>query len=166
MPLYRLITNASIGNPDDDPQAAKDSWKLYSRLEDDKPDSSLLLMRQIAAMQEPADRKAALAAVVKLIQVAATGKPLTDFYDKKQCHGFHQFLHPEKPPQTNHSVYRIWKGARVRLSFYYGADRSILLVNAFSKKEDKLTNAQTTALETEVKIYLNAMAQGTFRICK
>jgi hypothetical protein len=99
------------------------------------------------------DRNAALAALHKLIQVAASGKPITDFYDKKQCHNIHTFQYDGK----DRTIWRIWKGDVVRVTFFYGDGQTVLLTHAFAKYEDKLTNAQKKMLEKEVITYLDAL---------
>lgn len=102
------------------------------------------------------DRKAALAAIHKLIEVAATGKPLTAFYTKKQCHEIHSFTYRGK----ERTIWRIWKGDVVRLTFFYGDGQTVLLTNVFSKYEDKLNTAQKKMLEREVEAYLDAFAEN------
>ncbi len=105
------------------------------------------------------DRKSALAALSKLVEVAASGKPITAFYDKKQCHDIHTFKYKNK----ERTIWRIWKGDVVRVTFYYGDGKTVLLTHAFAKYEDKLTSAQKKNLENEVQEYLDAIDEKTIR---
>ena len=94
-----------------------------------------------------------MSALHKLVQVAASGKPITDFYDKKQCHEIHTFRHDGK----DRTIWRIWKGDVVRVTFFYGDGQTVLLTHAFAKYEDKLSSAQKKMLENEVIAYLDAL---------
>lgn len=108
------------------------------------------LLGQIADLQIPA-RKASIAAIAKLIQIAATGQPVAEFYDEKQCHKTHSFKYKGKV----RDVWRVRKND-VRVTFYYGRDKLILLTHAFEKRTDKLTEAQERELEGAVKAFIDA----------
>lgn len=91
MPLHLLkITFASVGIPGPEPAPDATPWSIYASCEEQRGETCELF-QQIRRMPVTRDRKDALAALRKLIQVAASGKPLTAFYDKKQCHEIHTF---------------------------------------------------------------------------
>lgn len=150
--MYFLIriNFKAIGAQEKEPAPGVTPWELYARCEMDNADTCQLF-RQIAALS-PKDRKAAMSALHKFIHVAASGQPLTCFYDKKQCHEIHSFKYGGK----ERIVWRIWKGDVVRITFYYCEGRAIFLTNVFTKYEDKLTNAQKLMLEKEVRAYIDA----------
>ncbi|MBE7373033.1 hypothetical protein [Pseudomonas lopnurensis] len=138
-----------------EPVAQAGAWSIFARC--DEPDEAACeVFRQILAMPDKRDQKASLAALRKLIQVAASGHPLTSFYDKKQCHEAHRFNYQGK----ERTIWRIWQGD-IRLAFYYGEGKIIFLTQAFAKREDKLSKQQKTALETEAKCFIDAEAAGT-----
>ncbi|MGS3491751.1 hypothetical protein ACB313_05555 [Klebsiella pneumoniae] len=143
------INHAALQRKQADPHQVTSARTLYARCDDESRDTCNLL-QQIYDM-EMRDQKDALSALVKMIQIAASGKPFKDFYDVKQCHDCHTFTHDGK----EHTIWRVWKGKAVRITFYYGDDRVILLTSALVKREDKLTRKQELDLEAEVKIYLN-----------
>lgn len=126
-------------------------WKVYARWNGESIASCSLLV-QIAQMQAR-DRKDALGLLDKLLRVAANGAPFEDFYDKKQCHEAHRFQYRN----STHVVWRIRKN-NVRLAFYYGNRRLVLAAQIFTKRRDKLTDAEKAAIEQEIKAYLDADA--------
>lgn len=157
MTNYLRINFKALGTPDPEPAPGSKPRMLYARCEDADPSAPNIpgacdLLCQIIRMA-PKDQKAALAALHKLVQVAASGKPITEFYDKKQCHEIHTFHHDGK----DRTIWRIWKGDVVRVTFFYGDGQTVLLTHAFAKYEDKLTKAQKKMLEGEVITYLDAL---------
>lgn len=102
-------------------------------------------------MADQRDLKAAVQAVVKLVQLAALGEPLQAHYDEKQCHPLHRFQYLEK----ERVVWRIRKGS-IRLPFYYGRGRLIFLTGALVKRKDKLTAGEKLTLEEQVRRYIDA----------
>jgi len=151
MRFFLRINYKALGVPEQEPTPSSKPWELYARC-DTKDAETCVLFQQIARMV-PKDRKAAMSALHKLIIVAASGQPITSYYDKKQCHDIHTFTYQSK----ERTVWRIWKGDVVRATFYYGEGRTILLTHAFAKYEDKLTKAQKAMLETEVIAYIDAV---------
>lgn len=156
MTHYLRITYHSLGIPETEPQAGAKPRLLYARCNSEDPRTCELFV-QIAGLALK-DRKAALSALRKLVDVAASGKPLTEFYDKKQCHLIHEFRHLDK----DRSIWRIWKGDVVRVTFLYD-EHSIILLNIFTKYEDKLTNAQKKALVHEAIAYLDSQKAKSLR---
>ena len=148
---YLRITNKALGAPAPEPAPGVKPRMLYARCNSDDPDSCDLLHQVVGMVLK--DRKAAMSALHKLVQVAASGKPITDFYDKKQCHEIHTFRHDGK----DRTIWRIWKGDVVRVTFFYGDGQTVLLTHAFAKYEDKLSGAQKKMLENEVIAYLDAL---------
>lgn len=150
MPFFLRINFKALGAPDPEPVPGVKPWELYARC-DARDSETCELFRQVSSLVQK-DRKAAMAALYKLVQVAASGLPITNFYDKKQCHDIHTFNYQGK----ERTIWRIWKGDVVRVTFYYGEGRSILLTHAFAKYEDKLTKSQKAMLESEVIAYIDA----------
>lgn len=87
-----------------------------------------------------------------LLKVANAGRPLETHYDQKKCHPVHRFHHQG----VEHVIWRIRAGD-MRLMFYYGQGRILLLVDSFPKYKDKLTKAQKLYAEDKVKSYLDAV---------
>lgn len=151
MKYFLRINFKALGAIEPEPVPGDKPWELYARC-DKKDAETCALFQQIASMVLK-DRKAAISALDKLVRVAASGQPITNFYDKKQCHDIHTFNYQGKI----RTVWRIWKGDVVRVTFYYGEGRAILLTHAFAKYEDKLTKAQKAMLEAEVIAYIDAV---------
>lgn len=97
------------------------------------------------------DRKSAIAALVKLVQIAASGKPLQVFYDEKQCHDIHRFQYGGQ----ERVVWRIRRGD-IRIAFYYGNGHLIFLADALVKRKDKLSQADKSALERQIIEFIDA----------
>lgn len=132
------------------------AWKLLSRCESNQMDSCILLKKLVAlGRSNKKDGKSALSALDKLIQVAATGKPLNGFYDTKQSHPIHEFFYEGR----NRVIWRIRSGD-VRITFYYAEGKVIFLTDAFAKRSDKLTKGEQKQLEDEVKVYIDAEEKG------
>jgi hypothetical protein len=157
MTHYLRINLQALGAQREEPSPGSKPRELYARCNSADP-RTCDLFSQIAGMV-PKDRKAALAALSKLIEVAASGKPITEFYDKKQCHDINTFKYKNK----DRTIWRIWKGDVVRVTFYYGEGQTVLLTHAFAKYEDKLSSAQKKALEYEVEKYVDALDEKTIK---
>lgn len=151
MANYLLINNKALGAPAPEPAPGAKPRMLFASCHTDDPDTCDLLSQVVSMI--PKNRNAAMAALHKLVQVAASGKPITEFYNKKQCHEIHTFSHDGK----DRTIWRIWKGDVVRVTFFYGDGQTVLLTHAFAKHEDKLSNAQKKMLEKEVIAYLDAL---------
>lgn len=158
MPFLLRINFKSLGVPKSEPAPNDKSRELYAKCNERSADTCDLF-QQIAGMATK-DQKAAMAALHKLVEVAASGQPVTDFYDNKQCHEMHTFNYLGK----ERTVWRIWKGNVVRITFYYGEGRAILLTHAFAKYENKLTTAQKKMLEKEVIAYIDAANANTLQL--
>ena len=151
MPLRLLRINyAALRYPGQEPLAEPGHWRLYAPCTQADANTCQLL-HNIAFMQDGRDRKAALAALHKLIQVAASGKPLQVFYDEKQCHDIHRFRYDGQ----ERVLWRIRHNA-IRIVFYYGKGRLILLADALVKRKDTLSPAEKSALERQVATFLDA----------
>lgn len=137
-----------------EPQHQTSNWQVYAPCENNDF-TACVLFSQIQQMTSKGDQKAALLALKKLIQVAALAQPLTVHYDKKACHELHRFVYEGK----ERVIWRIRHGD-IRLPFYYGQGKLIFLAGALPKRKDRLTTAETAALEKEVKRYIDAEAAG------
>lgn len=159
MTVYLLrITNAVLRNPAPEFVAEPEHWRLYASCGEADADSCQLL-QSIATMQAARDQKDALAALAKLVHVAASGKPLQTFYDEKQCHVIHRFHHAGR----ERVVWRIRRGS-VRIAFYYGNGRLIFLADAVVKRKNTLSQAEKSELERKVIEFVNAEQAGTLRL--
>lgn len=150
MSLFLRINFSTLGVQEPEPAPGPTPWELYARCDTEEVETCALF-QQITSLTTN-NRKSALSALHKLVQVAASGQPITEFYDKKQCHDLHTFNYHGK----DRIVWRIRKGD-VRVTFYYGEGRMIILTHAFAKYENKLTNAQKAMLETEISTYIDAV---------
>lgn len=99
----------------------------------------------------PIDRKAALAGVAKLLKIANKGELLGQHYDKKQLHDIHTFTHQG----DEHKILRI-RTSDTRLLLFHTGKRIILLLDAFAKRTNKVSESQLSTAETAIKDYLNA----------
>lgn len=151
MNFFLRINFKALGATDPEPVPSAKPWRLYARCDAEDVETCGIFQQIINLVGK--DQRAAMSALHKLVHVAASGQPVTNFYDKKQCHEIHTFHYKGK----ERIVWRIWKGDVVRVTFYYGEDRMILLTHAFAKTEDKLTKGQKAMLEAEVKAYIDAV---------
>jgi hypothetical protein len=118
-------------------------------------------LEQVGQLEDLRDRKAALQALKKLIEVAASGLPMTHFYDKKQCHEIHSFQYDGKTRR----IWRIRQGI-IRLPFYYGAGRLLFLPTVLVKRRDKLTRGEALELETHIKEYIQAEEANSLTVIR
>lgn len=153
----RRIDFAAIGIPEPEPLQEQGAWQLVTLLDGMANDDTLFT--QIRNLKDRRDQKNALAALRKLVKIAATGQPLAIFYDEKQCHPIHEFRYRGK----DRKIWRIRHGD-VRLAFYYGTDRLIFLPVVFAKRSDKLTNAQRSDLETRAGAFIDAEVHAAIEI--
>lgn len=155
----KRITFNSIGfRAQPEPPLLEESWLLFAPCENESF-SGCILFSQIKDLASKKDQKSAVLALKKLIQVAAMGQPLTVHYDKKQCHELHSFTYKGKA----RVIWRIRHGD-IRLPFYYGQGKLIFLAGAVSKRKDKLSQAEESALEKEVKRYIDAEKKGELQL--
>ncbi|MCP3722377.1 type II toxin-antitoxin system RelE/ParE family toxin [Paraburkholderia sp. CNPSo 3272] len=145
----RTLTRRSIGISKPDPAVGVGARKLVAWCTENDAEKCQLL-GQIAEL-ELLPRKAAVLAIDKLIQVAASGLPVAEFYDEKSCHKTHSFDYKGK----TRDIWRVRK-SDVRVTFFYGHDKLIVLTHAFAKYKDKLTRAQERELEDAVKAFIDA----------
>lgn len=155
MAHYLHINYKAIGLPLDEPTPGEKAKQLIARCVDQNADSCEVIS-QVLDLCAP-DTKSALKLLKKLVEVAASGLPFTEFYDKKQCHDIHTFDYKHK----FHVIWRIRQGD-VRVAFYYGEGRAVLLTGAFAKRQDRISTATKKLLEKEVKAYLDALADASF----
>ena len=143
----RRITHKDFDPDAQDPVQAPNAWKVYQRWDQS---GGGFLEQQLREMQRP-DQKAVLRGLRKLLNVVAQGQPIENFYDGKQCHETHKFNYGGK-------IRTIWRirNSDIRLCFYYGQERVILLTHIFPKHTDKLSDSQKAELEKTVKSYIDA----------
>ncbi len=154
MPVHFLeINEHTLGKPGATSSGGSIApWKLLARCEGNAAESCVLIKRlKEMAAANLKDGKSALSALDKLINVAATGKPIENFYDSKQSHPLHEFVYKDR----NRVIWRIRKGD-VRIAFYYAEGKIIFLADVFAKRKGKLTKGEKKQLEDEVKAYIDA----------
>ena len=150
MTVLLELSYAVLGIPEAEPRPGENPWHPVTPCSG--PDAEKCpFLDQIGLLKDVRDRKAAVQALKKLIEVAATGLPMTDFYDKKQCHEIHSFQYKGK----TRKVWRIRQGS-IRLPFYYGAGRLLFLPTVLVKRRDDLTRREQLELETHIKEYIQA----------
>lgn len=142
--------------PDSNPERPP-GWQLQARCNGNDKDSCVFLQQVLQLSKtDKRDGQAALQAMAKLFQVAATGHPLERFYDQKQCHESHVFNHKG----VIYKIWRIRQGA-VRIYFYYASGKIIYLSAVAAKRTDRLSKADKKRLEDEITLYLEAEASST-----
>ncbi|MCL5041553.1 MAG: hypothetical protein M1440_03625 [Gammaproteobacteria bacterium] len=154
LPLKRINFNSIGFKAQPEPETLDSSWALFAACDHDDF-TGCLIFEQIRGLPSFADKKAATLALKKLIQVAAMGQALTVHYDKKKCHEIHAFTYAGKL----RTIWRIRHGD-IRLPFYYGQKKLIFLAAVLTKRKDKLSQAEVSALEKEVKRYIDAEMYG------
>ena len=155
----RTLRRRSIGISKPEPAVGPNARKLVAWCTEDNAATCDILL-QIAGL-EVMPRKASMLEIDKLIHVAASGLPVAGFYDEKTCHKTHSFDYKGK----TRDVWRVRRGD-VRVTFFYGHDKLILLTHAFAKHKDKLTLAQKRDLERAVEAFIDAEAAQQFNYVK
>lgn len=135
------------------PNEAANAWKVVAYCDDNRKEACFLFA-QIGEI-EAQFRMSAINGMLRLIEVAATGSPLSSFYDKKKCHEIGEFVHSG----TEHRLYRIRTGD-TRIVFGYGPSREIFVCAAIVKKADEFTKKELRRFEATAVIYLDAFAKG------
>jgi len=139
-----------LGIPEAEPRPGQNPWHPVTPVSG--PDAEECpFLEQVGQLKDRRDQKAAMQALKKLIEVAATGLPMTRFYHEKQCHEIHSFQYDGKTRR----IWRIRQGS-IRLPFYYGAGRLLFLPTVLVKRRDKLTRGEELELETHIKEFIQA----------
>lgn len=114
---------------------------------------SALVWGQIQAL-EANDQAAGFKSLAYFLQIAQNGPPLTQHLDKKQVHEAHEFV-----SVVSGKVEKVWRYRRgdIRILFYYGNDRVLLLTGLLAKRSDKLEPAVLKQAELAVNAYLSAI---------
>lgn len=107
-----------------------------------------------------ADQRQALKALLYFVRVAQAGTPLAETLDKKRVHEAHQFF-----SQASGKQEKVWRyrDGDIRLLFYYGRDRLVLLTNALPKRTDKFSQAELNQAERAVDEFLVASQDKAIR---
>lgn len=105
-------------------------------------------------------RRKALAAVLYLVKLAQDGQPLSDLLDGNALHEAHNFY-----SQVSGHTEKIWRYRRgeIRVLFYYGDGKVVLLSGVVVKLEAKLSKHDLKQAVRAVDDYLGARATGTVR---
>lgn len=127
-----------------------------------KDRDSALVWTQIAALGAN-DQIPAVKSLVYFAQIAQNGPPLTQHLDKKQVHEAHEFV--SSVSGKTEKVWRYRRGA-IRILFYYGNDRVLLLVDLLAKRSDKLEPAVLKQAELVVDAYLSATKANAVLVAK
>lgn len=117
-----------------------------------KDRDSALVWPQIAELGAN-DQIPAVKSLAYFVQIAQNGPPLTQHLDKKQVHEAHEFV-----SAVSSKTEKVWRYRRgdIRILFYYGHDRVLLLVDLLAKRSDKLEPAVLKQAELAVDAYLSA----------
>lgn len=128
-------------------------WKVSSRCETKHRDKALV-WNHIQAL-DANDRAPAFKSLAYFVQVAQNGPPLTQHLDKKQVHEVHEF--DSSVSGKREKIWRYRRGA-IRILFYYGTDRVLLLADIVAKRSDKFETAVLNKAEQAINEYLGAVA--------
>ena len=109
------------------------------------------------------DKIPAVKSLAYFAQIAQNGPPLTQHLDKKQVHEVHEFVNAIF--SKTEKVWRYRRGA-IRILFYYGNDRVLLLVDLLTKRSDKLEPAVLKQAELAVDAYLSATKANAVLLAK
>lgn len=126
--------------------------KVSSRCETRQRDKALV-WSQIQALAAN-DRAPAVKSLAYFVQIAQNGPPLTQHLDKKQVHEVHEFDSPVSGKKEK--IWRYRRGA-IRILFYYGNDRVLLLADIVAKRSDKFEQAVLNKAAQAINEYLNAI---------
>jgi mRNA-degrading endonuclease RelE of RelBE toxin-antitoxin system len=134
----------------DHPQELR-RWKVVSPCKSNKRTSAEVLV-WIQAM-EKVDQHRALNGLLFLIKLAQSGQPLSAMVDKKKLHEAHDFY-----CDVSRKREKIWRyrAGDVRVLFYYGRDRLILLTSVMPKRTNKYSAADLQQATAAVRAYLVA----------
>ena len=127
-----------------------------------KDRDSALVWGQIQALQAN-DQAAGFKSLAYFVQIAQNGPPLTQHLDKKQVHEAHEFV--SAVSGKTEKVWRYRRGA-IRILFYYGNDRVLLLVDLLAKRSDKLDSGVLKQTELAVDAYLSATKANAVLLAK
>lgn len=121
---------------------------------DDKDRDSARVWKQLHAINANYQQKAA-EAVFYLVKLAQVGTPLAGLLDGKALHEAHSF-HSQVSKRTE----KIWRYRRgdIRVLFYYGDGKIVLLTGVLVKLEDKFSKRDLTEAEKAIDAYLGACA--------
>lgn len=126
--------------------------KVSSRCETKHRDQALV-WSQIQTL-EANDRAPAFKSLAYFVQIAQNGPPLTQHLDKKQVHEVHEFDSPVSGKREK--IWRYRRGA-IRILFYYGNDRVLLLTDVVAKRSDRFEPAVLNKAAQAVNDYLSAI---------
>lgn len=126
-------------------------WRVSSPCANKDRDTALV-WTQIQAL-DANDQAAGFKSLAYFVQIAQNGPPLTQHLDKKQVHEAHVFV-----SAVSGKAEKVWRYRRgdIRIMFYYGNDRVLLLVDLLAKRSDKLEPALLKWAEQAVNAYLSA----------
>lgn len=155
--LTELLSADFTGDGGDEPLNAL-RWKVAARCTGNERTSAEVFswVRGLHAN----DRRQALKALHYLVRLAQAGHPLADMLDKKRLHETHRFHCAASGKEEK--VWR-YRDGDIRILFYYGRDRLVLLTNLVPKRSDKLSQAELNRAEQAVHEYLMASQDKTIR---
>lgn len=150
MTVYvRRLTQADVAPGDHPISEALDAWKVYVVCRSvNAHDSSVL---EALDNWRGTDRASLASGLRNLVKKAALGGLLEEQFNRKQCHHMHEF-------KRNGKTCKVWRVRQndVRLLFYYGADRRLVIVEALIKREDKWEDGERRRAQVFVENYLDA----------
>lgn len=125
------------------------AFKVYCVSATEDPADAELV--ELLSSLEANERNAFRNGMSTLLKVANSGRKLETHFGSKECHEAHRFNHAKQ----EHVVWRIRRGD-LRILFYYGANRILLITDSFPKHRGKLTNAQKLKSERTIKAFIEA----------
>lgn len=130
-----------------EPNQAPDAWAVYGRAQDDG--KAAVVERALGF--EAKLRKEGLSEIKYFLEVAANGRPIEASYDSKKCHHVCEVSHHGK----SHKIWRTRRG-QIRLIFFYGHGRELIVCDVVKKFEDKFTRAELNGFKGSLTDYLDA----------
>ena len=133
--------------------SAQARLKVVSPCTDSQSRASAKVFEAVKGMQGN-DQRQALAGLKMLLKLAQFGKPFNQLADKKTVH---EACDPFYCGVTkkNETVWR-YRHGDIRILFYYGADKVVLLAHTLPKRTDKLSAKDTNQAKQAVVDVLTA----------
>ena len=111
-------------------------FKLVSRCANEK-DRSTAEILQVLKKLDSNDRRQAVKGLLHFLKLAQLGSPFNQLADKKVVHEAFKSFYCETT-KRNETVWR-YRHGDIRILFYYGVDKIVLLANALPKRSNKLS---------------------------
>lgn len=131
-------------------------FKLVSRCTVADQRGSAEILSSVEALN-PADQRAAIVGLRKLLKLSQLGRSLRELADG-QIHEAFESFHCAATNRRE-TIWRYRQG-KVRILFFYGKEKILLLTGAVAKRTDKLSNSDIASAKSAVEDYLLAISQS------